>query len=144
MLGSVTALVTSGPTYEPIDPVRYIGNHSSGKQGHAIAEALVQYGAKVTLVTGPTHEPDPPGATIVRITTAKEMMEACLNCLPVDVAVCAAAVGDWRIETAAEQKIKRGGNAKTFDLVENRGYSQTHQRREPKPPGTRRRVCGRN
>ena len=119
MLGSVTALVTSGPTYEPIDPVRYIGNHSSGKQGHAIAQALVQYGAKVTLVTGPTHEPDPPGATIVRITTAKEMMEACLNCLPVDVAVCAAAVGDWRIEAAAEKKIKRGGNAKTFDLVEN-------------------------
>ena len=118
-LGSVTALVTSGPTYEPIDPVRYIGNYSSGKQGHAIAQALVQYGAKVTLVTGPTHEPDPTGATIIRITTAKEMMEACLNCLPVDVAVCAAAVGDWRVGATAEEKIKRGNTTKTLKLVEN-------------------------
>jgi len=118
-LASFNALVTSGPTYEPIDPVRYIGNHSSGKQGHAIAQALAQHGAKVTLVTGPTHEPDPLGADIVRITTAKEMMEACLNCLPVDVAVCAAAVGDWRIGMAAEEKIKRGESSKTLELVEN-------------------------
>ncbi|MEE2694250.1 MAG: bifunctional phosphopantothenoylcysteine decarboxylase/phosphopantothenate--cysteine ligase CoaBC [Pseudomonadota bacterium] len=118
-LVDVNALVTSGPTFEPIDPVRYIGNHSSGKQGHAIAQALVEYGAQVTLVTGPTHEPDPPGAAIVRITTAREMMEACLNCLPVDLAVCAAAVGDWRIGVTAKEKIKREGSSKTLELVEN-------------------------
>ena len=118
-LASINALVTSGPTYEPIDPVRYIGNHSSGKQGHAIAQALVRYGAKVTLVTGPTHEPDPTGANIVRITTAKEMMEACIGCLPVDVAVFAAAVGDWRIGSTATEKIKRGEAPKSLELIEN-------------------------
>ena len=73
----------------------------------------------MTLVTGPTHEPDPPGAAIVRITTAKEMMEACLDCLPVDVAICAAAVGDWRIGIPAEQKIKRRGSSRTLELEEN-------------------------
>ena len=118
-LNSLEVLVTSGPTHEPIDPVRYIGNHSSGKQGHAIAQALARHGAKVTLVTGPTHEPNPLGTTIVRVTTAQEMLEACLECLPVDVAVCAAAVGDWRIGSIAKNKIKRGSKTNKLELTEN-------------------------
>jgi phosphopantothenoylcysteine decarboxylase / phosphopantothenate---cysteine ligase len=101
------ALVTSGPTQEPIDPVRYISNHSSGKQGHAIAGALARLGAETVLVTGPVHEPDPPGVRVVRIVTAEDMLSACLAALPADIAVCAAAVADWRVATAATSKIKK-------------------------------------
>ena len=101
------ALVTSGPTVEAIDPVRFIANRSSGKQGHAIAAALVRAGAEVTLVTGPVHEPDPPGATVVRVELAREMLEACEAALPVDVAVCAAAVADWRVAEASCEKLKK-------------------------------------
>ena len=101
------ALVTSGPTVEAIDPVRFIANRSSGKQGHAIAAALVRAGAEVTLVTGPVHEPDPPGATVVRVESAREMLEACEAALPVDVAVCAAAVADWRVAEASREKLKK-------------------------------------
>ncbi len=101
------ALVTSGPTVEAIDPVRFIANRSSGKQGHAIAAALVRAGAEVTLVTGPVHEPDPPGATVVRVELAREMLEACEAALPVDVAVCAAAVADWRVAEASREKLKK-------------------------------------
>src|SRR4051794_30814285 len=92
------AIVTSGPTHEPIDPVRYIANRSSGKQGHAIAAALARLGAAVVLVSGPTREPDPAGGgvTVVRVTTAREMLAACEAALPADIAVCAAAVADWR------------------------------------------------
>ena len=119
-LRSLDVLVTSGPTYEPIDPVRYIGNHSSGKQGHAIAQALAQHGAKVTLVTGPTHEPDPLGIVVIHVTTAQEMLDSCVECLPVDVAVCAAAVGDWRTSSAPKEKIKRGPGIRMLDLMENK------------------------
>jgi phosphopantothenoylcysteine decarboxylase/phosphopantothenate--cysteine ligase len=113
------ALVTSGPTHEPIDPVRYIANRSSGKQGHAIAAALARLGAATTLVTGPTHEPDPAGVTVVRIESARDMLAACLAALPADVAVCAAAVSDWRPADAAEQKMKKGGTTPALELIEN-------------------------
>ncbi len=119
-LAGQRALVTSGPTYEAIDPVRFIGNRSSGKQGHAIAIALARLGAATTLVSGPSAEPDPPGLTTVHIESAAEMLEACLAALPADVAVCAAAVSDWRVEDAAKQKIKKNGKgAPKLALVEN-------------------------
>ena len=119
-LAGVRALVTSGPTHEPIDPVRYIANRSSGKQGHAIARALRDEGADVALVTGPTAEPDPPGTQVVRVNTADDMLAACRAALPVDVAVCAAAVADWRAVEAAESKIKRGGTPRRrLDMVAN-------------------------
>ncbi len=113
------ALVTSGPTREPIDPVRYIANRSSGKQGHAIAGALARLGAQTTLVTGPSAEPDPPGVRAIRIETAQEMLEACTAALPVDVAVCAAAVSDWRPAESSAHKLKKGSNAPRITLVEN-------------------------
>ena len=103
------ALVTSGPTYEPIDPVRFIANRSSGKQGHAIAEAFASMGADTVLVTGPSAEADPPGVAVVRIESAVEMLEACRAALPRDVAVCAAAVADWRPVAIQGQNIKRNG-----------------------------------
>jgi len=115
------ALVTSGPTWEPIDPVRYIANRSSGKQGHAIAVALAQLGASTTLVTGPTRLADPAGVHTVHIESAREMLEACSAALPTDVAVCAAAVGDWRAAQQAGQKIKKDGDSgpPTLELAEN-------------------------
>jgi phosphopantothenoylcysteine decarboxylase/phosphopantothenate--cysteine ligase len=100
-------LVTSGPTHEPIDPVRYIANRSSGKQGHAIAAALAALGANVTLVSGPVAQPDPPGVRVVRIESARDMLAACEAALPADAAVCAAAVADWRTARAADQKLKK-------------------------------------
>jgi phosphopantothenoylcysteine decarboxylase / phosphopantothenate---cysteine ligase len=106
-LRGLRALVTSGPTVEAIDPVRFIANRSSGKQGHAIAAALVKAGAEVTLVSGPVHEPDPAGATVVRVESARQMLEACEAALPVDVAVCAAAVADWRVAETRRDKIKK-------------------------------------
>ena len=114
------ALVTSGPTYEAIDPVRYIANRSSGKQGHAIAAALARLGAETVLVSGPTQERDPPGVRVVRVESAREMLAACESSLPVDVAVCAAAVADWRVE-AAPQKLKKQqkGPPPALNLVEN-------------------------
>lgn len=116
------ALVTSGPTYEAIDPVRYIGNRSSGKQGHAIATALARAGAAVTLVSGPVALPDPAGVTVVRIESAREMLAACESALPADIAVFAAAVADWRVAQEAPQKIKKpaeGGAAPTLSFAEN-------------------------
>ena len=118
-LASVSTLVTSGPTQEPIDPVRYIGNRSSGKQGHAIAKALANLGADVTLVTGPTSESDPIHTKVVHIQTAEQMLAACLETLPVDVAVCAAAVSDWRTSLPANNKIKRSGKTRRLELIEN-------------------------
>ena len=103
------ALVTSGPTREPIDPVRYISNHSSGKQGHAIAAALAGLGADTVLVSGPTQEPAPAGVKLVAVETAAEMLAACEAALPVDVAVMAAAVADWRVEQVAGHKLKKDG-----------------------------------
>jgi phosphopantothenoylcysteine decarboxylase/phosphopantothenate--cysteine ligase len=103
------AIVTSGPTHEPIDPVRYLANRSSGRQGHAIAAALAALGAEVTLVAGPVALPDPAGVTAVHVETAEEMLAAVTRSLPADVAVCAAAVGDWRAAELAPQKIKKSG-----------------------------------
>jgi len=100
-------IVTSGPTHEPIDPVRYIANRSSGKQGHAIAAALVALGARVTLVSGPVAQPDPPGVRVARIESARDMLVACEAALPADAAVCAAAVADWRTAREAAQKMKK-------------------------------------
>jgi len=114
------ALVTSGPTREPIDPVRFIANHSSGKQGHAIAEALSRLGAETVLVSGPVTLPDPAGLSVVHIESARDMLEACEQALPVDVAIFAAAVADWRVKDAKDQKIKKkGGRPPSLTLIEN-------------------------
>ncbi len=106
-LAGLHALVTSGPTHEPIDPVRFIANRSSGRQGHAIAGALATLGARVTLVSGPVAVPDPPGVTIHRVQTAAQMLASCEAVLPADVVVCAAAVADWRMAEPARGKIKK-------------------------------------
>lgn len=115
------ALVTSGPTREPIDPVRYISNRSSGRQGHAIAELLALSGAATTLVSGPTSLANPPGVAVVPIETAVEMLAACEQALPVDVAVCVAAVGDWRVAQPSRQKVKKvaGAPPPSFQFSEN-------------------------
>ncbi|MBM3487892.1 MAG: bifunctional phosphopantothenoylcysteine decarboxylase/phosphopantothenate--cysteine ligase CoaBC [Alphaproteobacteria bacterium] len=120
-LAGLRALVTSGPTVEPIDPVRFIANRSSGRQGHAIAAALARRGAATTLVTGPTALADPPGVTVVRVETAREMLAAALAALPASVAVCSAAVADWRPAEAAAQKLKKNdaGKAPRIALAEN-------------------------
>lgn len=115
------ALVTSGPTHEPIDPVRYIANRSSGRQGHAIAAALAALGAEVTLVSGPVTVPDPAGVRVVRVETARQMLVACEAALPVDVLVAAAAVADWRSAGAATQKLKKqpGAAAPVLEMALN-------------------------
>jgi phosphopantothenoylcysteine decarboxylase/phosphopantothenate--cysteine ligase len=124
------ALVTSGPTREPIDPVRYLSNHSSGKQGHAIAAALAARGAETVLVSGPTAEPPPPGVRLVAVETAAEMLAASEAALPVDVAVMAAAVSDWRVDSIAAQKLKKdGGGPPALRLVENPDILATIARR---------------
>ncbi|MCK5425342.1 MAG: hypothetical protein KAI89_08210, partial [Emcibacter sp.] len=103
-----------------IDPVRYIANRSSGKQGYAIATALVSLGAKVSLISGPTSLDAPKGVTVTNIESAKEMLAACQNTLPADVAICVAAVADWRVATEAAQKIKKqGGEIPALQMVEN-------------------------
>jgi phosphopantothenoylcysteine decarboxylase/phosphopantothenate--cysteine ligase len=127
------ALVTSGPTHEPIDPVRYIANRSSGKQGHAIAAALARLGADCVLVSGPTQEPDPPGVRVVRVESAREMLAACEAALPAEIAVCAAAVADWRAEGAAQKLKKKNGGPPALRLVENPDILATLSR-----PGNRR------
>jgi len=114
------ALVTSGPTHEAIDPVRYIANRSSGKQGHAIAAALARRGAHTTLVAGPTNQPDPAGVNMIRVESARDMLAACEKALPADVAVCAAAVADWRVTTEATEKMKKSGTGvPTLEMTEN-------------------------
>ena len=120
-LKGLRCLVTSGPTVEPIDPVRFLANRSSGRQGHAIATALAAMGAETTLVSGPTRLPDPAGLTTVHIETAREMLAACQAALPVDIAVCAAAVADWRVADESGEKIKKqsGDAAPALQLVEN-------------------------
>src|SRR3974390_3021767 len=114
-------LVTSGPTHEPIDPVRYIANRSSGKQGHAIAAAAAEAGALVILVSGPVNLSDPPGVTTAHVETAREMLDAVERPLPADVAIFAAAVADWRVASAGAQKIKKesGRATPSFALAEN-------------------------
>jgi phosphopantothenoylcysteine decarboxylase / phosphopantothenate---cysteine ligase len=119
-LAGKRVIVTSGPTHEPIDPVRYIANRSSGKQGHAIAAAAAAAGADVTLVSGPVHLPDPPGAKIVKVASAQDMLAAVTKALPADVAVFAAAVADWRPAKPHANKIKKGGGgAPKLALAEN-------------------------
>ncbi|ACJ00408.1 bifunctional phosphopantothenoylcysteine decarboxylase/phosphopantothenate--cysteine ligase CoaBC [Rhodospirillum centenum] len=114
------ALVTSGPTHEPIDPVRYIANRSSGKQGHAVAAALAELGARVTLVTGPVALPDPSGVETIKVETAAEMLAACRRALPADIVVAAAAVADWRVAEEAPRKLKKdGGPLPPLRLAEN-------------------------
>ena len=115
------AIVTSGPTHEAIDPVRYIANRSSGKQGHAIAAALAGMGAETVLVTGPTDEPDPAGVEVLRIESARDMFAACMAALPADIAVCAAAVADWRPAEQGDRKIKKekGAPPPGLEMVEN-------------------------
>jgi phosphopantothenoylcysteine decarboxylase/phosphopantothenate--cysteine ligase len=120
LLAGRRLLITSGPTHEPIDPVRYIANRSSGKQGHAIAAAAAQAGADVTLVSGPVNLPDPDGIRTVRVTTARDMLAAVEKALPADVAIFAAAVADWSIAAPGEQKIKKSKDGlPSLSLVEN-------------------------
>ena len=114
-------LVTSGPTIEPIDPVRFIGNRSSGLQGGAIASELVESGAEVTFITGPVHLDPPHGSNIIRVETADEMYDAVHSSLPADAAVFTAAVADWKIKKTAQQKLKKQtGNLPAFDLTKNK------------------------
>lgn len=130
------AIVTSGPTHEPIDPVRYIANRSSGRQGHAIAAALARLGADVTLVSGPVTIPDPAGVRMVHVERAEEMRDAVLAALPADVAVMVAAVADWRVASAADQKLKKhpGESIPTLALTENPDILKTvgHHTTRPK------------
>ena len=134
------AIVTSGPTHEPIDPVRYIANRSSGKQGHAIAAALAALGADVTLVSGPVTIPDPLGVHTIHVERAEEMRDAVLAALPADIAVMVAAVADWRVEARAGEKIKKqpGEAPAPLHLVENPDILKTvgHHAMRPKL------VCG--
>src|SRR5262249_22428740 len=121
LLAGRHVLVTSGPTHEPIDPVRYIANRSSGKQGHAIAAAAAAAGADVTLVSGPVQVPDPPGVKVIKVESAREMLDAVEHELPADVAIFAAAVADWRVANAARQKLKKqsGKLIPELPLIEN-------------------------
>ncbi len=113
------ALVTAGPTREPLDPVRFIANRSSGKQGYAIADALARAGANTVLVSGPVEISPPPHVKLMRVETAREMLAACESVLPVDVAVCTAAVADWRPEAQANNKIKKSDAAPALKLSAN-------------------------
>jgi phosphopantothenoylcysteine decarboxylase/phosphopantothenate--cysteine ligase len=130
------ALVTSGPTREAIDPVRYISNHSSGKQGHAIASALAQLGAEVMLVSGPVSVPDPAGVKVVKIDSAEQMLAACLAAGKVDVAVCAAAVADWKMAKAATSKLKKkaGAAPPALELTSNPDILATLSKAGPQRP----------
>ncbi|HEV2574676.1 MAG TPA: bifunctional phosphopantothenoylcysteine decarboxylase/phosphopantothenate--cysteine ligase CoaBC [Beijerinckiaceae bacterium] len=112
-------VITSGPTHEPIDPVRYIANRSSGRQGHAIAAAAAAAGAKVTLISGPVALPDPKDVTTVHVETAQEMLDATRQALPADLFIAAAAVADWRVAQASDNKIKKGKDAPTLTFAEN-------------------------
>lgn len=131
-----TAIVTSGPTHEPIDPVRYIANRSSGKQGHAIAAALAELGAEVTLVSGPVTIADPAGVVTIHVERAEEMRDAVISRLPADIAVMVAAVADWRVAGASEQKIKKqpGDVPPALQLTENPDILKTvgHHEKRPK------------
>ena len=118
-LAGKKALVTSGPTHEPLDPVRYIANRSSGRQGHAIAAALAKKGADTVMISGPTNLSDPIGVTVRRVSTAVEMFEACKKELPADIVVCAAAVADWRALHPTDKKIKKNGGVPTLELTQN-------------------------
>ena len=120
VLAGLRVIVTSGPTHEPIDPVRYIANRSSGKQGHAIAQAAADAGASVVLVSGPVTVPDPAGVKTIHVETARQMLEAVEASLPADIFIGAAAVADWRVGAALVEKLKKGASGPpTLGLVEN-------------------------
>jgi phosphopantothenoylcysteine decarboxylase/phosphopantothenate--cysteine ligase len=120
-LSGLRAIVTSGPTFERIDVIRYIGNRSSGKQGHAIAIALAELGAITKLISGPTHQSDPNGVETIHVTSGEEMLHACKKALPADIAICAAAVSDWRVTNIAKNKLKKISSQKPpiISLTEN-------------------------
>ncbi len=128
-------LITSGPTHEPLDPVRYIANRSSGKQGYALARAALSLGARVTLVTGPVALPDPEGVTLVKVESAFDMLDAVLDAFPADIAICAAAVADWRASHEAAQKLKKeGGGDITLSLAQNPDILATLAKPSPQRP----------
>jgi len=127
-------IVTSGPTHEPIDPVRYIANRSSGKQGHAIAAAAAAAGADVTLISGPVNLPDPSGVAVVKVETAQEMLKAVEAALPADAAVFAAAVADWRAAEPTAHKIKKAGKTPPLALAENPDILAAVAQRKSKRP----------
>src|SRR6201992_1313313 len=120
-LAGIKALVTAGPTQEPLDPVRFIANRSSGKQGYAIADALARAGAQTTLVSGPVELAVPARVKLVKVTTAREMLAACESALPADVGVFTAAVADWRPDTVLNNKMKKrdGGSVPDLKLAQN-------------------------
>jgi phosphopantothenoylcysteine decarboxylase / phosphopantothenate---cysteine ligase len=128
-------LVTSGPTHEPIDPVRYIANRSSGAQGTAIAQALAALGARVTFVTGPASVPSPPGVAVVPVETAQEMLAAVIAALPADAAIFAAAVADWRVENASDHKMKKTatGAPPALQFAENPDILAMVSKGSPRP-----------
>ncbi|MFA5951640.1 MAG: bifunctional phosphopantothenoylcysteine decarboxylase/phosphopantothenate--cysteine ligase CoaBC [Hyphomicrobium sp.] len=129
-------LVTSGPTHEPIDPVRYIANRSSGKQGHALAAAAAKLGARVTLVSGPVGLVDPRGTDVVQVRTAAEMLSAVQSALPADIAIFAAAVADWRVAKPGARKLKKGAakDPPTLALIENSDILKTVAEPGPRRP----------
>ena len=128
-------LITAGPTREAIDPVRYISNHSSGKQGYALAEAAVALGAETVLVSGPVNLPIPPGAAMMPVESAAQMLKACEGELPCDIAIFAAAVADWRVAQVAGEKIKKGaGGVPSLAMVENPDILRTIAMRKGKRP----------
>jgi phosphopantothenoylcysteine decarboxylase/phosphopantothenate--cysteine ligase len=142
-LAGARVVVTSGPTHEPIDPVRFIANRSSGKQGHAIAAAAAAAGAEVILVSGPVHVPDPPGVTVVKVETAREMLAAVEQAMPADCAIFAAAVADWRVTEPQREKIKKaktksgtktGTKPPALALVENPDILATIAQRKAARP----------
>jgi phosphopantothenoylcysteine decarboxylase / phosphopantothenate---cysteine ligase len=129
-------LITAGPTREPIDPVRYISNHSSGKQGYAIAAAASKLGARVTLVSGPVNLPIPPGVDMMPVTTADQMLKTAQSSLPADIAIFSAAVADWKVEKSADEKIKKqdDGSLPSLSFAENPDILKTiaTSKRRPK------------
>ena len=132
-----SVMVTAGPTYEPIDPVRYIGNRSSGKQGYALAATAARLGAETTLISGPTALPPPPNVNSIHVETAKEMLDAAKKMGAVDIAICAAAVADWRVAEHSDQKIKKKSTAKSpplIELVENPDILKTISKKGPRRP----------
>ena len=135
LLAGKKILITAGPTREAIDPVRYISNHSSGKQGYALAEAAAKAGADVTLISGPVSLPKPFGVKIIDVQTADEMLAACEKSLPVDAAIFAAAVADWKVASPALQKIKKDISCvtPTLSFAENPDILQTISKSKLRP-----------
>jgi phosphopantothenoylcysteine decarboxylase/phosphopantothenate--cysteine ligase len=135
-LAGKRVLITAGPTHEPIDPVRYIANRSSGKQGFAIAAAAQAAGADVVLVSGPVELRDPPGVSVIRVESARDMLHRVEAALPVDIAIFAAAVADWRVANEREQKLKKTSvGMPPLQLVENPDILATiSQLKDKRPP----------